>query len=227
MPDFYVELTLTYRESARNLLYYLALRRRDIRPLQTQLTALGLSSLGRAESHVLATLGAVLKVLHDMDRRPWQPPLEQTTTVDFRFGQRLLAEHTNALLGPATPGRDVRIMVTMPSEAADDYTLVYNLLQHGMDCMRINCAHDDSTTWSRMIDHLKRAEKSLGRSCRIVEGELFQAIPSWQVFAVPRFFQTLFDQIRGKVEKILRRDDANQPSRFDHRQTADGLSSHN
>jgi pyruvate kinase len=37
-----------------------------------------------------------------------------------------------------------------------------------MDCMRINCAHDDATTWARMIEHLRRAERSLGRSCRVV-----------------------------------------------------------
>ena len=59
-------------------------------------------------------------------------------------------------------------MVTMPSEAADDYLLVHNLLQQGMDCMRINCAHDDAAAWLRMIEHLRRAEQSLGRSCRVV-----------------------------------------------------------
>jgi pyruvate kinase len=53
-----------YRDSARNLLHYLALRRRDLRPLQLRLASLGLSSLGRAESHVLATVDAVLNVLH-------------------------------------------------------------------------------------------------------------------------------------------------------------------
>ena len=56
----------------------------------------------------------------------------------------------------------------MPSEAADDYLLVHDLLQQGMDCMRINCAHDDAAAWLRMIEHLRRAEQSLGRSCRVV-----------------------------------------------------------
>ena len=36
-----------FRDSARNLLHYLALRRHDLRPLQVALAALGLSSLGR------------------------------------------------------------------------------------------------------------------------------------------------------------------------------------
>ena len=44
------------RGSARNLVHYLALRRHDIRPLQVELSALGLSSLGRLEAHVLASI---------------------------------------------------------------------------------------------------------------------------------------------------------------------------
>ncbi len=157
-----------YQESARNLLHYLALRRRDLRPLQLRLTALGLSSLGRAESHVLATVDAVLDVLHRLLQRSWRPSPQEAAVIDFVKGQRLLTEHTEALVGQATPGRGVRIMVTMPSEAAHDPTLIQHLLQQGMDCMRINCAHDDAATWLLMIEHLRRAEEVLGRSCRIV-----------------------------------------------------------
>jgi hypothetical protein len=40
------EVHSNYRESARNFLHYLALRRHDLRPLQLRLAALGLSSLG-------------------------------------------------------------------------------------------------------------------------------------------------------------------------------------
>lgn len=157
-----------FRASAQNLLHYLALRRRDLRPLQLRLATLGLSSLGRSESHVLATVDAVLGVLHRLAGVVWRPSTPAESPVDFAHGQRLLAEHSDALLGPATPGRGVRIMVTMPSEAGDDYTLVYDLLKQGMDCMRINCAHDDAATWARMIGHLRRAEQSLGRSCRVM-----------------------------------------------------------
>lgn len=157
-----------HQASARNLLHYLALRRRDLRPLQLRLAALGLSSLGRAESHVLATVDEVLGVLHRLLQRTWQPASREGEVVDFAHGEQLLAGHADALLGPATPGRAVRIMVTMPSEAADDSLLIHDLLQQGMDCMRINCAHDDATAWARMIVHLRQAEQSLGRSCRVV-----------------------------------------------------------
>ncbi|PKD44242.1 pyruvate kinase [Rhodohalobacter barkolensis] len=156
-----------YRDSARNLLHYLALRRRDLRPLQLRLAALGLSSLGRAESHVLATVDAVLEILYRLTGSPRQAIAPEAAPIDFETGERLLADHTEAMFGPAKPARRVRIMVTMPSEAADDYTLVHELLQRGMDGMRINCAHDDAVAWARMIEHLRRAEQELGRSCRV------------------------------------------------------------
>jgi pyruvate kinase len=162
------QVHVNYRESARNLVHYLALRRRDLRPLQLQLAALGLSSLGRAESHVLATVDAVLEVLHRLTGCPRPESSPAAAFIDFGTGERLLAEHTEALLGPTTPGRGARIMVTMPGEAADDFTLVRDLMQGGMNCMRINCAHDDVKAWARMIDHLRRAEQELGRSCQVI-----------------------------------------------------------
>ncbi len=157
-----------YQDSARNLLHYLVLRRRDLRPLQLRLAALGLSSLGRAESHVLATVDSVLGVLHRLAQRPWQRSGKEAPVIDFAHGERLLADHTDTLLGPATPQRSVRIMVTLPGEAAEDYLLVHNLLAQGMDCIRINCAHDDAAAWSKMIGHLRKAEQALGRTCKVV-----------------------------------------------------------
>lgn len=161
------EIHANYRESARNFLHYLALRRRDLRPLQRALAAMGVSSLGRAEANVLASVDAVLRVLGYLTPGGRQAFSPGAQALDFARGERLLAEHTDALLGPATNGRPVRIMVTMPSEAADDYLLVHHLIQQGMDCMRINCAHDDAAAWARMIEHLEQAERALGRSCRV------------------------------------------------------------
>jgi pyruvate kinase len=59
-------------------------------------------------------------------------------------------------------------MVTMPTQAADDDVLVTQLLHQGMDCMRINCAHDSPEEWDRMVQHLRRAEEGRGRTCRIL-----------------------------------------------------------
>ena len=51
-----LELHEAHRRSAKNLAHYLALRRHDIRELQSQLALLGLSSLGRTEGHVLSAV---------------------------------------------------------------------------------------------------------------------------------------------------------------------------
>ena len=53
----------TQTESARNLIHYLALRRHDRRRIQEKLSLNGLSSLGRAESHVKASVDAIAGVL--------------------------------------------------------------------------------------------------------------------------------------------------------------------
>ena len=157
-----------HRQSAKNLLQYLTLRRRDLRPIQTRLSEMGLSSLGRSESHVLATINAVLSTLHKVVHREWNLSDEDMTEPEFRNGQNLLQEHTERMLGKYSQGRNVHIMVTMPSEAALDYKLVLDLLKSGMDCMRINCAHDGPDAWSRMIEHLRKAKKSTGKDCRVM-----------------------------------------------------------
>ena len=154
-----------HQPSARNLLHYLALRSHDLRPLQAQLTAVGLSSLGRAESHVLAAVESVLQVLERLSGEGLDLAFAASERVDLAAGQQLLDAHTEAVLGRPT-ARGVAIAVTMPGEAADDYTLVNRLLQEGMDCMRINCAHDGPDQWARMIEHLRRAEDRHHRSCR-------------------------------------------------------------
>ena len=160
------ETDAEFRDSAANLVQYLAMRRHDMRTVQDQLAQLGLSSLGRTESHVSASVDAALHDAFALLGRQWQP--EPPAAIDFSRGLKLLEKHTEALLGPAPAGRSTRIIVTMPSEAADDYALIHELLRRGMDCMRINCAHDDASTWARMIANLRRAERETQRPCRLL-----------------------------------------------------------
>lgn len=158
----------TYRDSARNLLGYLSLRRHDIREIQDTLAGLGLSSMGRAEAHVLATLNSVIRTVCSLARRRWTEHPSLKVQITRERGRQILREHTEALLGPAPTGRSTRIMVTMPSEAAGDYGLVKSLVSHGMNCMRINCAHDHEAGWQAMIDNLRRAQRETGMVCRVL-----------------------------------------------------------
>lgn len=155
-----------FHESGRNLLHYLALRQHDLRNLQSRLASLGLSSLGRAESHAFATVENVLQTLYGLLGESYPtpssgPPLSQVE------GQRLLAQHADELLSPSPAKRKVRIMVTMPVEASENYGFVRELVERGMDCMRINCAHDSSQSWYRMIENLRRVRAETGKSCLV------------------------------------------------------------
>ncbi|MGE0387315.1 MAG: pyruvate kinase [Gammaproteobacteria bacterium] len=152
---------------AANLVHYVGLRRRDLRRLQTQLAQLGLSSLGRAESHVLANVDKVLGILHRLAGRDWTA-LSRDEPAGINASAHLLRRHAERLLGPPRPHRTVRIMVTLPPAAAHDYALVRDMLAAGMDCARINCAHDDAGAWAAMIERLDRARRELGRPCKVL-----------------------------------------------------------
>lgn len=155
------------RDSARNLVHFLALRATDLRELQARLAWLGVSSLGRSEAHVLASVDKVLGILHRLTGQPWQDhsPEEPVGSVS---GPARLHSHTHALLGPVARDRNVRIMVTLPSEAATDYALVRSLVQAGMDVARINCAHDDATAWKAMVKRVRRAAKAAQREVKVL-----------------------------------------------------------
>ncbi|HNV60353.1 MAG TPA: pyruvate kinase, partial [Rhodoferax sp.] len=156
-----------YQESARNLIHYLALRVHDLRPVQEQLAWLGLSSLGRSESHVLANLDKVLGILHCLTGQDWvdKSAEEPAGSVSSR---RLLERHSVDLLGTYPVGRPVRIMVTLPSTAATDYSVVRELVEAGMDIARINCAHDDADAWQAMAMNVRHAAKAVQRHVRIL-----------------------------------------------------------
>ena len=151
--------------STINLVHYLGLRRRDMRSLQERLGAVGLSSLGRMESHVFAHLNAIIDLLLcALGKNSTDKILPNTEAT----GAAQLESNTNNLFGKPPSHRRVRIMVTMPGEVADDYSLIKDMLVQGMDCARINCAHDDPEIWARMIEQINLARRETGRHCRIL-----------------------------------------------------------
>jgi pyruvate kinase len=118
--EFAVELDAAapaMRASAYNLVHYLAVRRLDVRELQGELSRLGLSSLGRMEAHVMASLQAVQEALCTLRQQPVPAEIAASPPITFGSGDALLAANADAILGPARRGRRTRIMVTMPTEA--------------------------------------------------------------------------------------------------------------
>ena len=155
-----------FRESARNLADYIILRRIDLRAIQDDLATLGLSSLGRLEGRVMANLDAVIAALSaiagEKDRHAFPDPAQMF------HGQELLKANVDHLFGSCANTRQVRIMVTLPSEAADDDKLMPALVRAGMDVARINCAHDDAAAWEAMARNVRAAAAAAGRDVKIL-----------------------------------------------------------
>ncbi len=154
-----------YRASARNIVHYWAIRQVDLRDLQLRLAAFGLSSLGRSEPHVEATLRLVRSAVQAMLEGSWHPPAPAAVAEDE--GRELLRLRTVKLLGPTPANRETRIMVSLPSEAATNPDLVRGLVERGMNIARINCAHDDPDAWRSMAEHTRHASAVTGRECLV------------------------------------------------------------
>jgi pyruvate kinase len=151
--------------AASNFARYLALRRNDLRELQTKLMPLGLSSLGRCEGRVRPNLDAVISALAALcGDTSIRAPRSQT----FFRGERLLSAETDRIFGPRHGAPKVRIMVTMPSKAASDGgKLIHELVAAGMDAARINCAHDSPEAWRAMAASVGEAREELARPCSV------------------------------------------------------------
>lgn len=151
-----------YLPSARNLARYLALRRQDLTALQPALAAYGLSTLGGCEARVGETLRALTATLACLSGEGPCPP--DPAVPPHNPVKRL----RDTLFGGHGDGRATRIMATLPSEAATDRALVPALVAAGMDCARINCAHDGPEAWAEMVARVRSAAAAAGRDCKVL-----------------------------------------------------------
>lgn len=150
---------------ARNLVHYQAFRSLDLTKLQKKLSNLGLSILGNTESHVLSGLENCRFLLKSLVNE--KPKRTTSKSISCKKSVKEQKKHAKDLFGYRSKGRRVRIMVTLPHEAAYDASIVHDLLASGMNTARINCAHDGPKEWKRMIDHIHQAKVKLKKNCKI------------------------------------------------------------
>lgn len=153
--------------SARNLVDYLSFRSIDRTRLQSELSAIGLSSLGRSEAAIRAQVNRISDIIHGLqgdqrsvERLNKRPPLDK--------GSNKLRNKSEQLFGPPSNQRNTRIMVTMPSEAATNPEMIRQFLQSGMNVARINCAHDNANIWRSIAMHIRRLSEELKQPCKIM-----------------------------------------------------------
>jgi pyruvate kinase len=158
--------------SCDNLLCYLALREHDLSDLQLRLAEQGLSSLEMLESRVLVSIEQVLKHFGI-------GPVDTSSSlckVKSQSGSLMLAKRSELLFGPSSKkGRRTHIMVTLDSSDIFQYELIEQLLENGLDIVRINCAHNTKREWKLLIESIRTAEERLvqrgiriGHKCMIL-----------------------------------------------------------
>jgi len=155
-----------FRDGARNLVHYLALRKAGSHELRNNLRRLGLSSLASAERNVIGSVRTVELALTRLSGTGDADPEALLEALQSR--NPTADKHRLAMLGPSPEGRAVSIMVTLPTEAADNPTLVAEMIAAGMNIARINSAHDDPETWEKMVSNVRQAAADAGTECRII-----------------------------------------------------------
>lgn len=143
-----------YTKSAKNLIHYLALRTFDNDILQNKLHEIGLPSSTSTESNILHNLITFKTIINSLLK------IDIDTDTELPFSKhesnRLLQKNAEALFGKINHGRYSRIMVTQPTLASEDEEFTKQMVKLGMDCARINCAHDDDEIWKKIIDNIKK-----------------------------------------------------------------------
>lgn len=155
----------SFKDGARNLIHYSSLRSLRLKKLQKRLSSFGLSILASTESHVMATLTNSRQIL--LALIPETKQLNNPKRTSIKNSVKQQKKHAKDLFGYRSKGRRVRIMVTLPTEAAHNYQLVHDLVASGMNTARINCAHDNPEIWSLMIQNLDKAKDELHKNCKV------------------------------------------------------------
>jgi len=184
------ELALVHpklKRSAENLVHYLALRETDIRGLQDELAVLGLSSLGRAERNVIASIEAIQGALSAATATGIRDGSSDRSSLDL--ASQTAVDHRKSILGETPVERDTSIMVTLPTEAATDESLVLEMLAAGMNVARINCAHDDELVWAAMIKKVRDSCREADADCRIFMDLAGPKVRTGELEPGPRVFR--------------------------------------
>ncbi len=177
MESALANVPASHRDSATNLVDYLALRQHDLRELQECLARAGLSSLGRSESCVLGAVLAVSTRVHEaLAQRGFENASGELSrlhnareeAMSWGAARDYLHRHTQDVFGPRPADRHIHVMVTAPSAKEADAAWMVTLLRAGMNVLRINCAHEGEAEWADVVRALAHARQETGLRCRVI-----------------------------------------------------------
>jgi pyruvate kinase len=143
-----------YETSCLNMQDFLTLKKHDLSRVQGMLSSLGLSSLGKAHFHLMYTIERELELLARMSGMVHEA--SQPHCIGFDEAYERLQERARFLKANDRPSFTPSVMITMPSDAAENALLYESLVASRVDICRINTAHDSPEVWKRMADMVRR-----------------------------------------------------------------------
>ncbi|MGK0365361.1 MAG: pyruvate kinase [Saprospiraceae bacterium] len=155
-----------YRLSAKNLYRYLILRSYDLRKYQNSLSDLGISALRSSEGYVFSNLFNTIRLLKLSQGKIWGEKYG-IEFIGYQKSKKLLAKHASELFNSSRKKTMTEIMVTLPTEAAEDLELLRSLVIEGMEIARINLGHDDFFVWEKMVENIRQVQAETGEEVKI------------------------------------------------------------
>jgi len=146
-----------YAQSAKNLVHYLAMRSFNMNIFQDKLEYIGLPIALESQNNILYGLLNYRTLINSLMNNELCD--EEHECINNKKVKKILKKNYKALFGKIRNKRKTAILVTQPIEAANHKQFTKSLFKQGMDCARINCAHDDEIVWKQIIDNIKANEK--------------------------------------------------------------------
>lgn len=142
------------RLGAKNLCRYLILRSYDLRKYHDSLSDLGLSALRSSEGYVMSNLQ---NVVNNLQLIQGLPPVKhkKIELIGYQKSKKLVKKSAARLFPVKGKKQYTKIMVTLPDEAADDVSLIADMVASGMDIARINLGHGHPDIWRKMVENIR------------------------------------------------------------------------
>ena len=166
-----IDLTISeiheeYKSSAKNLCRYLILRSYDLRKYHASLSDYGVSSLGTSEGYVYSNLYSVVRNLKLIQGLPVDEK-SNIEIIGYERSSELIKKNANNLFNPGSRSNFTEIMVTLPNEAADDKSIIEEMVASGMEIARINLSHGDIDIWTKMVQFVREIKTETQQELKI------------------------------------------------------------
>lgn len=150
------------QKSLTNMRHYLKLRQKDNTSLQEELSKMGLSSLGRSQPHILYSLDLIIEILSKCQNINYSKT-RYYEALSIDEAEEIAAMRAAIFGGESKPKKrsDTKIMLTLPSEAATNPTMIEEFASAGVGIFRINTAHDGPDEWRIMADKIISLNQNL------------------------------------------------------------------